>query len=179
MSTTASSTCKLPLFDGAPALERRLLKCDLESHYVEALQGVRLQDDTAVKNILCTAWSILLRCYTGQDEVCFQLKQSSDTGFSHQPSLRNKGQSMILAQLDEHDTLTQCLARLGKNQSEIASGDLVPQVDSQAPSRPECNSALHIRHVSHDQVSLEAEFENFASSNPKVCTRWNSFMTRN
>ncbi len=82
MSHTEAVTCKLPLLDGERNFESRIIAAEVELQHAGTLQELCAQDrDKAnLNDILCTAWGLLLRCYTGQDDIFFQFRQTNSDG---------------------------------------------------------------------------------------------------
>ncbi|KAL9614736.1 MAG: hypothetical protein Q9167_000805 [Letrouitia subvulpina] len=80
------ATCKLMLLDGNAKASARLIEAEIDLKYLEKLQELYNQNKAHLEGVICTAWGLLLRCFTGQDEVSFRLKrnESSQTADSAQ-----------------------------------------------------------------------------------------------
>ncbi|KAL8876288.1 MAG: hypothetical protein Q9198_005492 [Flavoplaca austrocitrina] len=74
MSLGKNSFCRLPLLDGEPETELRILAVDSESGSLENLPQLFHHDEAAAATLLYTAWALVLRCFTGQDEVLFHAR---------------------------------------------------------------------------------------------------------
>ena len=111
MSHTEATPCKLPLLDGAETTEARLLTTETELENVGRFQSLGNRDTASFNDLLCTAWGLLLRCFTGQDEISFHFRHNViDDGVS------NRAVSQILQfifrmEFDEHDSLATCYAK--------------------------------------------------------------------
>lgn len=73
-----SCSCKLPLLDGNVESATRSFKIDVELANIGKYQKAAQQDHPDHETVICTAWALLLRCYTGQDQVCFQIRRKDD-----------------------------------------------------------------------------------------------------
>lgn len=84
MSHIEAVTCKLPLLDGERASTTRIIEARVELQHAGTLQELCAPDNdrAPLNDILCTAWGLLLRCYTGQDDIFFQFRQTSSDGDS-------------------------------------------------------------------------------------------------
>lgn len=82
MSRTEAVTCKLPLLDGERDLKSRIIAAEVELQHAGTLHELCAQggDKSHLNDILCTAWGLLLRCYTGQDDIVFQFRQTNSDG---------------------------------------------------------------------------------------------------
>ncbi|KAL9595554.1 MAG: hypothetical protein Q9219_006374, partial [cf. Caloplaca sp. 3 TL-2023] len=77
MSTVENSFCKLSLLDGDAKSSPQVITVDLVSgDVIEKLHQLYGQDRTVFDDVLLTAWSLLLRCYTGQDQISFRTRSS-------------------------------------------------------------------------------------------------------
>ena len=65
--------CKLPLLDGDGKSSTELITTVVQLEQAEYLRQAYQQDLASLDAILCAAWGLLLRCYTGQKSVGFQL----------------------------------------------------------------------------------------------------------
>ena len=111
MSHTEATPCKLPLLDGEKTTDSRLLTTETEFEYAERFQSLGNRDTASFNNLLCTAWGLLLRCFTGQDEISFHFRQNvTDDGLSN-PAVSRTFQSMFQVEFDEHDSLATCYAK--------------------------------------------------------------------
>lgn len=69
--------CKLPLLDGEKGPQAGPITVDVEPESLGRLQRMIPSDRSGLKGMICAGWGLLLRCYTGQDEVCFNFRQQS------------------------------------------------------------------------------------------------------
>ena len=111
MSHTEATPCKLPLLDGEETPEPRLLTTETEFEYAGRFQSLGNRDTASFNNLLCTAWGLLLRCFTGQDEISFHFRQNVIDGGLSNPALSRTFQSMFQVEFDEHDSLATCYAK--------------------------------------------------------------------
>lgn len=111
MSHTEATSCKLPLLDGEDITRARLLETELELEDFECLQDFGEKDVTSFNDLLCTAWGLLLRCYTGQDNISFHFRQTIADGLVPTPAVHLRNPSTFRMVFDEHETLSTCFAK--------------------------------------------------------------------
>jgi hypothetical protein len=73
--------CRFPLFSranhtAAPLQQTSSLRVDVEQ--ADRLLALSTDDPGELGALLCTAWALLLRCYTGQDDVSFSFQHGGD-----------------------------------------------------------------------------------------------------
>ncbi|KAI4170935.1 MAG: hypothetical protein LQ343_004593 [Gyalolechia ehrenbergii] len=113
MATSEKVFCKLPLLDGNVESSPQLLAVDsVSGNVAERLHELYRRDSAVFKNTLCTAWSLLLRCYAGQDCVSFRLESS--------------GASLFQLDVQRQEPLLSCLER-ALTSSSIPNDDIIPQ----------------------------------------------------
>lgn len=111
MSRTETTSCKLPLLDGEDTTEVRLVETKLELENLDCLQDFGAKDGTTFNDLLCTAWGLLLRCYTGQDNISFHFRQITADDLVPTPVVHLKSPSAFRMIFDEHEILSTCFAR--------------------------------------------------------------------
>ena len=81
-SSATIQPCKLPILDEylEPLPERRSLRVNLDNH--QQLRAFCEVHGTSEFNVLRVAWGLLLRCYTGNDTICFGHRTSRENGGS-------------------------------------------------------------------------------------------------
>ncbi|KAL8983821.1 MAG: hypothetical protein Q9205_002043 [Flavoplaca limonia] len=97
MSLCKNSFCRLPLLDGEPETESRILAVDFESGSLENLPQLFQHDESAAATLLYTAWALVLRCYTGQDEVLFHARHKTGVNLFQLAFEGNEPLSVYLA----------------------------------------------------------------------------------
>ena len=111
MSQRQATSCKLPLLDGEDTNTAQLARVESEFQYVDKLQRAGKRDEASLSDKLCTAWGLLLRCYTGQDDISFHFRQNiCDDLVSNSPVSRIY-QSTFRVVFDEHENLLSCFAK--------------------------------------------------------------------
>lgn len=111
MSHTETTSCKLPLLDGEDITKVRLIETEVELEDVECLQKFGEQDVTSFNDLLYTAWGLLLRCYTGQDNISFHFRQIIAGDLLPTPAVYLNSPSTVRMVFDEHETLSTCFAK--------------------------------------------------------------------
>ena len=102
---------KLPLLDGETYLTARLTTVKVNVERIEKLQEVYEEDRTRVKGMICTAWGLLLRCYTGQDDVCFYFRRSNGAPPSQPPPATQDPRSILRMSFFETESLLDHILR--------------------------------------------------------------------
>ena len=161
MSHTEATPCKLPLLDGEETPEARLLTTETEFDYAGRFQSLGNRDTASFNNLLCTAWGLLLRCFTGQDEISFHFRHTViDDGLSN-PAISRTFQSMFQVEFDEHDSLATCYAKAkdGYAGNERRQTSLVSTVtDSPSPSATgQQNTYVWVQDVSDDAQGVAVD----------------------
>lgn len=87
--------CKLPLLDGEHKSTARPTVVEVKQASLKKLQQIFEKDENGLKGMICAAWGLLLRCFTGQDEVCFFIQQSNGAWLS-QPSTKSENSRPII-----------------------------------------------------------------------------------
>lgn len=69
--------CKLPLLDGEGASKpQKIIKTDVNLFEAAQLQQLYRENKSYLEGLVCTAWGLVLRCFTGQDDVAFHFRRS-------------------------------------------------------------------------------------------------------
>ena len=111
MSYAKAMSCKLPLLDGEDGAEPDLMTTELELVNANRLQNFGKGDVRSLGDILCTAWGLLLRCYTGQDDVSFHYRQGDVDNMASDSSIPHSRRSTFRMTFDEQESLSACIAR--------------------------------------------------------------------
>lgn len=111
MSSIEANSCKLPLLDGDDTTGPRLLTTEWEFEATEMLQKCGIGADARFNDMLCTAWGLLLRCYTGQDNVSFHFQRRSIEDPVSNLTAPREYHSIFRMAFHEDDSLSTCVAR--------------------------------------------------------------------
>lgn len=95
LSTSDVESCKLPLLDGETSGSSEIIRTNVELDR-EVFSDLCRCHGLRLRSLLCTAWALVLRCYTGQDRATFEY--ITEDSHTVAPSLR-----MIL---DQDETLS-------------------------------------------------------------------------
>lgn len=68
--------CKLPLLDGEVDSAPRVRETEVRLEQAAKLQALYHDNKWYLEGLICTAWGLVLRCYTGQDDVSFHFRRS-------------------------------------------------------------------------------------------------------
>lgn len=99
ISASEAEACKLPLLDGETSGSVRIITTEIGLENAGKLFDVCRRDRLLLYGMTCTAWALLLRCYTGQDRVTFEYRSVNATS----PLLRMS--------FDEDETLSKYTER--------------------------------------------------------------------
>ena len=149
MSHTEATPCKLPLLDGERSTDSRLLTTETELEYAGKFQSLGNRDEASFNHLLCTAWGLLLRCFTGQDEVSFHFQHHEANDAVSNPAVSHTFQSLFRVEFDEHDSLATCYAKAkdsyaGNEQRDTALVSTVPDSPSHSATNQQ-NTHLWIQ----------------------------------
>ncbi|KAL8873714.1 MAG: hypothetical protein Q9174_000861, partial [Haloplaca sp. 1 TL-2023] len=128
MSSVEASFCRIPLLDGDKDSTNHIISLESVSHDLDRLRELYVHDEEMFATYLYTAWSLLLRCFTGQDNVSFRTSLVPDTG-EHSASTRKSLQrSTIRVDFHEDASLEACLKATDRSRKmEYSSGSSTKQ----------------------------------------------------
>ena len=72
LSVSEAEACKLPLLDGETSGPVEIITTEARLENVGNILDACRRDKILFSSTACTAWALLLRCYTGQDRVTFE-----------------------------------------------------------------------------------------------------------
>jgi hypothetical protein len=109
--------CQFPCYDGDISGEKQPLSVNVELTHKQDLQDRLTKDSEVLPAILRTAWALILRCYTGAEDVCFGYqeirKQVYASGTPWEAANMPVGMQIARVKLDEGDSLTELLGKVG------------------------------------------------------------------
>ena len=68
--------CKLPLLDGETDSAPRAFATEVKLEEGVKLRELYFENKSYLEGVICTAWGLVLRCFTGQDDVSFHFRRS-------------------------------------------------------------------------------------------------------
>ncbi|KAL8654006.1 MAG: hypothetical protein Q9210_001767, partial [Variospora velana] len=153
-----TNSCKLPLLDGDAEASPEVITVDTASGSIGELQRLCSNDRSSFESYLYTAWALLLRCYTGQDHVCFRIRRPlrvSD-GDASAPSSRRA--SLLQLALREDETLSDITRRVASNVIPTSSqlGTTSSRDDSESASLS-ANTTVVIYYENHGESPAAAD----------------------
>ncbi|KAL8924366.1 MAG: hypothetical protein Q9208_004148 [Pyrenodesmia sp. 3 TL-2023] len=104
-------SCILPLLDGDAEASPRVIAVDSVSGDVGDLQKLYENSKERFDSYICTAWALLLRCYTGLDVVCFQLCANASQEEAGIPSGPRQAAPLLQLALGEDEPLSDIVER--------------------------------------------------------------------
>ncbi|KAL8760972.1 MAG: hypothetical protein Q9184_002869 [Pyrenodesmia sp. 2 TL-2023] len=104
-------SCILPLLDGDAEASPRVIAVDSVSGDVGDLQKLYQNNKDRFDSYVCTAWALLLRCYTGLDLVCFQLHKGASQEEAGIPSEPRQAAPLLQLALREDELLSSIAQR--------------------------------------------------------------------
>ena len=84
----ANMSCRIPLLDGETHMPPGLIESEVDISESARLQSIWYLEEPVFERLLCTSWGLLLRCYTGQDEVCFRYRGRKSETLVERPAKR-------------------------------------------------------------------------------------------
>lgn len=154
MSQLEAMSCKLSLLDGEDTTRSRLMMTEVELENPDRLQNLGKGDRASFNDMLCTAWGLLLRCYTGQDNVSFHFGQGNVDGLASKSAIPRDRQSIFRMEFCEQESLSTCVARAKDSYADNERG--VPSlVSTVSDSRSFSASHYQNTHVWVEDASCE------------------------
>ena len=144
--------CKLPLLDGHFDAATPVISTERQFERIGKLQKPRNQDLLYLEAVLSTAWALLLRCYTGQDDVCFYIKRSGGSASVQAPNSLQQGQEIVRLACHENESLADHIhqVREGITLAEQRAISASPNKKS-VPDLQNCNTTICF----HENDSLQ------------------------
>ena len=139
LSVSEAEACKLPLLDGEASGSVEILMTEARLENAGNILDVCRRDRILFSSTACTAWALLLRCYTGQDRVTFEY--TSDNANATASLLRMSfGEDEILSKYTEsaRDAIT------GIEQKRLAATKLSAASVNHETASPLVNTAVCI-----------------------------------
>ena len=111
MSHTEATSCTLPLLDGEDISSPHLISTGIELEVGERFRGLDKSNGLPFNDMLCTAWGLLLRCYTGQDDVSFHFRNGNIKKPISDPATPSDHLSAFRMAFVEENTLLECIRK--------------------------------------------------------------------
>ena len=111
MSHTEATSCTLPLLDGEDISKSHLISTVIQLEVGEKFPSFGKSSASPSNDILCTAWGLLLRCYTGQDDVSFHFRHGNIEELRSNPAAPSDHFSTFRMGFSEEDTLLKCIRK--------------------------------------------------------------------
>lgn len=155
------ATCKLMLLDGNAKASARLIEVEVEVKCTEKLQELYDQNKAHLEGTICAAWGLLLRCFTGQDEVSFRLKRNES--FQTAGSMQKPLPAMQFI-FRENDSL---LTHIKQAEAELASTERM-RLSSSTSNHG--NTTFCVLDTEHSSLAVQNDPHNSPTSKViKVC----------
>jgi hypothetical protein len=158
--------CEFPRLGASINGPRRPMSLRVNLEHVQRLQKLSVSDEAALPSLLRVAWGLLLRCYTGLDDVCFGYQETgTGTAGNERPrsSALANGTPAARFTVDDMMSVADTLERV---KGEYISG--LPYLKS-APSRTAKNSRWS-EHQPFDTAVVLRRFSNATASNNSIVT---------
>lgn len=154
--------CRFPQFDGDVDEVVRPLSIRVELEQLQELQKLSAQDKDTLPTVLRAAWALVLRCYTGLENVCFGYQETRRDILVN--GTRKTAESLIgmpLARMSfaETQTLSELIAKAkddyirGLPYHDALPADLASGASS--PERQLFNTAMLLRNYSNPSTAEE------------------------
>ncbi|KAL6714216.1 hypothetical protein ACLMJK_008711 [Lecanora helva] len=173
----AAQNCKLPLLDGGKDNSANIISAEVELQNAAKIHEVCHGDRSLICGILCTAWTLVLRCYTGQDELTFRYKHGVN-----RPAL------LLRTILDEESKLSDCAEKakdaIGSidQKRQDAAADAITATGNADVSTAICiydsdsSNTLGAKTVTKGNITVHVEFRN---KTPRISLEsWSSDVSR-
>ena len=110
------------MLDGNAKMVTGHIVTEVEFEQADRLYEVAKEASGSLGGVFCIAWALLLRCYTGQDQVCFELmgdfineRAAQSEGFKNDPLIFNMA-------FQEEDVLSTCIRRASTSHTYLTQG---------------------------------------------------------
>ena len=97
--------CKLPLLDGEADSVPRAFTTEVKLEEAEKLRGLYFENKSYLEGVICTAWGLVLRCYTGQDDVSFHFRRSKSAAPIPESAAAHENRSKFQMSFRENEIL--------------------------------------------------------------------------
>lgn len=162
-----SEPCQFPRLGTAVDGPKRPMSFRVDVEHVQLLRQRSMSDEAALPSLLHVAWGLLLRCYTGLDDVCFGYQEVGlNTAGNRQPTISGPLTGMPAARFTVDDQISVADA-LEKARGEYISG--LPYQDS-LPSEKE-DSGSSWRQLFDTAVVIRRSSNTAASNNNKIASQ--------
>ncbi|KAL8671338.1 MAG: hypothetical protein Q9168_004162 [Polycauliona sp. 1 TL-2023] len=141
MPSRENTICRLPLLDGEPETTSEAITVQVEPGRLETLHRLFQQDEITATALLYTAWGIVLRCYTGQDETLFQTRRKS-------------GVSLFRLSFEGDEPLSACLAKAA---AEAQNTETETSEIRTSNKQPQANTAVWIQNGTFEASTRKHE----------------------
>ena len=162
VAVSRHALCKLPLLDGKDSSTPHFLATEVKLELTEELHHVCAKNEVHFEGLLYTAWGLLLRCFTGQDDICFHIRQCNRASTDPESTAWEEHRSGFQMSLCENEPL---LAYIQKAQADItfavqtqSSPNNVASDVHHSSELCDCNTTIWVQENGHAQ-SAQGEQE--------------------
>ena len=152
MPSRENTICRLPLLDGEPETTSEAITVQVEPGRLETLHRLFQQDEITATALIYTAWGIVLRCYTGQDETLFQTRRKS-------------GVSLFRLSFEGDEPLSACLAKAA---AEAQNTETETSEIRTSNKQPQANTAVWIQNGTFEASTRKHEASGIQVKYPEV-----------
>jgi len=155
--------CKLPLLDGENVSTARPARVEVKQECLEKLQQMYGEDEKRLKGMICAAWGLLLRCFTGQNEICFYFQQSNGAWLSQPLFDSENTRPIVHLPFLENEKL---LDQIAKAQDAVANLEQRPQSintpleKSSAPACCQANTMIWFQKNEKSSIGPSSNVQN-------------------
>lgn len=161
-----SKPCRFPRFGTGADGPKRPMSLRVNLEHLKKLQQLSESDDASLPSLLRVAWGLLLRCYTGLDDVCFGYQEIGRSPVGNErPEISGPSNGMPVARFTVNEMLSVA------DTFEKAKGEYVSGLPFQisVPSGTTKDSCLSEREL-FDTAVVFRSFSNTATSNNTIIT---------
>ena len=142
--------CKLPLLDGETDSAPRAFATEVKLQEVAQLRELYFGNKSYLEGLICTAWGLVLRCFTGQDDVSFHFRRSKTAFPIPESATVHENRSKFQISFRENEVLAAHIQRAQE------SAQLVHQA---RPSLHRLTSDSSLHSFATDKSSSEASLD--------------------
>ena len=151
-----NQSCNLPLLDGTRSSDHAV-SAQAEVQHVEKILYTCQNDNTYLQRIVCAAWALLLRCYTGQNQIAFLFNCLDDSIGSLEVHGRKDQPDILQMTLEEGENLSQTIcmtAEIIRAARESKRSVHHPQMVNTGVEFETLGSSSEVEHIKANRVSI-------------------------
>ena len=145
-SSSEKISCNIPLLDGDGSTVSRKIETGVELGRIANLQELYDEDKGSLVALICTAWGLLLRCFTGQDDIGFYVLAGDRTDDEPELAALHAQQEVFRIAFHDQKRLATYIARARTKCATLESRPVTSnfiQADTDSPKNVHQKNTTH------------------------------------